>query len=43
MGGNENVQVQGMAEGFINMINHTLTQVNSNLANIIERKVEHSQ
>jgi hypothetical protein len=35
-------QIQNLAEGFINMINNTLAQVNSNLARSIEKKVEQS-
>lgn len=31
-----------MAQGLINLLNNTLTQVNNNLARSIERKVENN-
>ena len=33
-------QGQGIAENLIGVINHTLTQVNASLANVIERRIE---
>ena len=35
--------MQNMAEGVVNLINNTLTQVNSNLANTIERRMRASE
>lgn len=34
--------MQNIAEGFIAMINNTLTQVNHNLAKSIEKKIDYS-
>lgn len=35
--------MQNIAEGFIAMINNTLTQVNQNLAKSIQKKMEYGQ
>ena len=39
----EGIQTQNVAEGVINLINNTLTQVNANLANTIQRRMKSNE